>query len=434
MLFAVALVLRLAWVLAVDRDGFAKNDAFFYHFSGYTIGHGDVYGDAFGVPTARWPPGYPALLAVLYRITGWHAVAGEVLNAVLGAITVPLLHRLAKPVFGQRVAFIAAAMLCVMPGPILWTDLTVTETLFTLLLVVFFLLMMRSRPTWAWAVAIGVFLGLVTLTRSEALVWFVVPFVLWRREAGWKVMIPRLAVAGAVFLLVLTPWAIRNTRAMGSFIPLSTNAGETLYAGHNPNADGMQNYPSQELTDSFGTGKEWELRWSKGLQSRAIDYMVSHPVQEVARIPKKVLALLRGDSWAFDWLNQEPYPTLGPTWTTYVSVVADLAWFTLLALTLVGVVGLGRAVWRQRLMVGIATVFITLLVLYGFVYYGNYRYRLPYEPLMMVVAAVVVDRGWRGLRAARDADAIQANVGQAGVGQAGVDAAGVENAPSAANP
>jgi len=176
------------------------------------------------------------------------------------------------------------------------------------------------------------------------------------------------------------------------------------------------------------------MRWSKGLQSRAIDYMVSHPVQEVARIPKKVLALLRGDSWAFDWLNQEPYPTLGPTWTTYVSVVADLAWFTLLALTLVGVVGLGRAVWRQRLMVGIATVFITLLVLYGFVYYGNYRYRLPYEPLMMVVAAVVVDRGWRGLRAARDADAIQANVGQAGVGQAGVDAAGVENAPSAANP
>ncbi len=50
-------------------------------------------------------------------------------------------------------------------------------------------------------------------------------------------------------------------------------------------------------------------------------------------------------------------------------------------------------------------VFITLLVLYGFVYYGNYRYRLPYEPLMMVVAAMVVDRGWRGLRAARDADA-----------------------------
>jgi hypothetical protein len=40
------------------------------------------------------------------------------------------------------------------------------------------------------------------------------------------------------------------------------------------------------------------------------------------------------------------------------------------------------------------------LVLYGFVYYGNYRYRLPYEPLMMVVAALVVDRGWRGLCAA----------------------------------
>jgi len=403
-LFVAALGLRLAWVLAVKRDGFASNDASFYHFSGDSIARGRGFESPFGLPTARWPPGYPALLSLLYRITGWHAVAAEVLNAVLGAITVPLLYRLAKPHFGSRVAFIAATMLCVMPGPILWTDLTVTETLFTLQLVLFFLLIMRSRPTWAWAAAIGAFVGLVTLTRSEALVWLIVPFVVWRRQAGWKVTIPRIAATGAVFLLVLTPWAIRNTRAMGSFIPLSTNAGETLYAGHNPNADGMQNYPSEELTASFGTGKEWEVKWSHGLQRRAIDYMVSHPAREVELIPAKLLALMRGDSWAFDWLNQDPYPTLSRTWTTYISVVADLAWFSLLALTLVGVFGLGRAVWRQRLMVAITTSFVTLLVLYGFVYYGNYRYRLPYEPLMMVVAALVVDRGWQGLQAARQAE------------------------------
>ena len=204
---------------------------------------------------------------------------------------------------------------------------------------------------------------------------------------------------------------------MGSFIPLSTNAGETLYAGHNPNADGMQNYPSEELTASFGTGKEWEVKWSHGLQRRAIDYMVSHPAREVELIPAKLLALMRGDSWAFDWLNQDPYPTLSRTWTTYISVVADLAWFSLLALTLVGVFGLGRAVWRQRLMVAITTSFVTLLVLYGFVYYGNYRYRLPYEPLMMVVAALVVDRGWQGLQAARQAE-VRLEAGDADGGRA----------------
>ena len=39
-----------------------------------------------------------------------------------------------------------------------------------------------------------------------------------------------------------------------------------------------------------------------------------------------------------------------------------------------------------------ATSFATVLFLYGFLYYGNYRYRLPYKPLMAVVAAAFVTR------------------------------------------
>lgn len=405
-LFLVALAIRLAWVLSASRNGFAENDSLFYHVVATNIAKGDVYGSIFGEPSARWPPGWPATLAVLYRVFGYHPLAGEVFNAVVGALTVPLLHRLVRPHFGARVALIAAAMLCVMPGPILWTDMLVTETLFTFLLVVFFLLVMRASPSWKWAAALGLYVGLVAMVRSEAVIWMTVPLVLWWRQAGWRAAVPRMAAAGAVFLLVLTPWAIRNTQAMGAFVPLSTNAGETLYAGHNPNANGMQNYPSAELTASFGEPNtaEWEVAWSKGLQREAISWAVHHPVQELELIPKKVLALHRGDSHAFDWLNMQPFPTVGPTWTTYISVVADFAWFTLLALTLVGVAALGRAVWRRRLMVAIATMFVTILVMYGFVYYGNYRYRLPYEPLMMVVAALVVDRGWTGLRLAREAD------------------------------
>ncbi len=406
-LFLVALVIRLAWVLSVSRDGFAQNDSLFYHVVASNISDGGVYGDIFGEPSARWPPGWPTMLAALYRVFGAHPVVGEVFNAFLGAVTVPLLYKLVKPPFGARVALIAAVMLCVMPGPILWTDMLVTETVFTLLLVVFFLLVMRASPTWKWAAALGLYVGLVAMVRSEAIIWMTVPLVLWWRQAGWRAAVPRMAAAGAVFLLVLVPWAIRNTQTMGSFIPLSTNAGETLYAGHNPNANGMQNHPSDELSASFGTPDtaEWEVAWSKGLQREAISWAVHNPVAELELIPKKILALNRGDSWAFEWLNMQPYPTVGATWTVYISVVADFAWFTLLALTLIGVVALGRAVWRQPLMVAIATMFVTLLVIYGFVYYGNYRYRLPYEPLMMVVAALVVDRGWTGLRLAREEDA-----------------------------
>ncbi len=404
-MFLVALAIRLAWVLSVSRDGFASNDSLFYHAVASNIAHGGVYGNVFGEPSARWPPGWPAVLATLYTVFGQHPVVGEVFNALLGAITVPLLYLLVKPHFGARVALIAAAMLCVMPGPILWTDMLVTETLFTLLLVVYFMLVMRASPTWKWAAGLGLYVGLVAMVRSEAIIWLAVPSVLWWRQIGWRAAVPRLAAAGVVFLLALVPWAVRNTQVMGSFIPLSTNAGETLYAGHNANANGMQNHPSDELSDSFGQRDtaQWEIAWSKGLQREAVSWAVHNPVAELELIPKKIIALNRGDSWAFEWLNMQPYPTVGATWAVYISVVADFAWFSLLALTLVGVVALGRAVWRQRLMVGIAAMLITLLVMYGFVYYGNYRYRLPYEPLMMVVAALVIDRSWAGLRMGRAA-------------------------------
>ena len=117
---------------------------------------------------------------------------------------------------------------------------------------------------------------------------------------------------------------------------------------------------------------------------------------------------MRGDSYAFDWLNQSPYPTTSTITATYISVVTDFAWFSLLGLTLIGAIGLGRRMWGLAIMRLIAAMFFITLVLYGFLYYGNYRYRLPYEPLMMVVAALVVDRGWRGLMIMRAAETAEA--------------------------
>jgi hypothetical protein len=57
---------------------------------------------------------------------------------------------------------------------------------------------------------------------------------------------------------------------------------------------------------------------------------------------------------------------------------------------------LGRRFWRSRIGRVVGTSFATALFLYGFVYYGNYRYRLPYEPLMVVVSAALVTRVFRG--------------------------------------
>ena len=77
-----------------------------------------------------------------------------------------------------------------------------------------------------------------------------------------------------------------------------------------------------------------------------------------------------------------------------IGVIADAAYFALLACTIAAAVVFGRRLWRERTMRCVAASFCTALFLYGFMYYGNYRYRLPFEPLMIVVSTVLVNRVW----------------------------------------
>lgn len=400
----VAFGLRLWWVLAADRHGYGLNDSYFYQSAAQQLLDGKGYNGINGQPTAQWPPGYPVILAGLTWFFGPHPIMHEVFNAFVGAATVPLLFLVARRQFDTRVGLLCAGMLTVMPGPILWTDLTITETLYTFLFVLFLLLLTRARPTLPWALAVGAYIGLVALVRSEAVMWVVVPLVVWWRGTNWRVALPRFGVALVSVLLVLLPWSIRNTVVMDTFVPLSSNAGPTLWSGHNPTADGKETYPSQELLDSLTIeGVPTEIAWSKGLQRLAFEYMRSHPLEELELIPKKLLMLVRGDSWAMTWVNAgpTPAPAVSGTTTRMVSVLADAAFYALLTLTLVGVFTLGRRTWRLPLMTAIAATFGMILVLYGFLYYGNFRYRLPYEPAMMIVASLVVLRARDGLRAAR---------------------------------
>ena len=60
-----------------------------------------------------------------------------------------------------------------------------------------------------------------------------------------------------------------------------------------------------------------------------------------------------------------------------VRLSADILWFALLTATVASVVLLRRELWTQRALRGALSLFVIALVAYGFVYYGNFRYRAP---------------------------------------------------------
>jgi len=257
----------------------------------------------------------------------------------------------------------------------------------------------RARPTWQWLVAFGFVVGVGALVRGEALTWVVLPVVMWWRIVPWRSLARVVLVAVATAAVVMLPWTVRNAVVMDAFVPVATNASETLWSGHNPDATGAQVYPPEDFDDQFDQQlPALELARAKALRNDAIHFMVNHPVRELELIPLKLIHLNRGDSYALDWVNAPGVgetPPLSPIQVERIGVIADLGFYGLLTLTVVGGVVLGKRFWRSPIGRIAGTSFATALVLYGFVYYGNYRYRLPYEPLMVLIAAALVTGAFR---------------------------------------
>lgn len=395
-----ALLLRIAWVLWVDRDGFVLNDAMMYNANAVAITEGLGFRPPQGGPSAQWPPAYSTILAGLYWLFGYNPLWGELFNAAIGAVTVVLLMLLIERVVDRRAAIVGGAMLAVLPGPILWTDLLVTETLYTAMFVLFLLVLAHASPTWRWMIAIGAVIGLGALVRGEALTWALLPIVLFWRDIPKVELLKKLSVSAAAAIVCLAPWTIRNAIVMDAFVPVATNASATLWSGHHAGATGGQTYPPESYYQQFDQEPPLrELQSGKALRNDAVRYMFTHPVHELQLIPLKLIHLNRGDSYALDWVNDAPRAApITPINVERIGVLADAGYFGLLALFLLGAVYLGREFWFTRVGRVFLATFLTALFLYGFLYYGNYRYRLPYEPLMVLVAAAFLTRLWPSTR------------------------------------
>ena len=230
--------------------------------------------------------------------------------------------------------------------------------------------------------------------------WALLPVVLFWRDLPKLELFKKLTVAGVVAAACLAPWTIRNAIVMDAFVPVATNASATLWSGHHAGATGGQTYPPESYYLQFDQEPPLrELQSGKALRNDAIEYMFTHPLHELQLIPLKLIHLNRGDSYALDWVNDAPREApIAPINVERIGVLADIGYFGLLAFFLLGSVMLGRRFWGTRIGRVLAASFFTALFLYGFLYYGNYRYRLPYEPLMVLVAATFVTRVWAARR------------------------------------
>jgi 4-amino-4-deoxy-L-arabinose transferase-like glycosyltransferase len=402
-----AFALRLAWVLVYGRANppdRSINDTTFYQYTSASLAHGDGYTGLTGEPTAGWPPGFPFAVSLLYRVFGERLSLALALNVVLATASVVLLYLVAERVFGRREARVAGCLLAILPGPLYMTGLFLSETSFIFMLVGFLALLVLL-PERAWKpLVLGVALGLSALTRGEGFLMLAIPLVTWLGHVDRGVWLRRAALLVVAMALTVAPWTIRNAVVMDAFIPVSNNANWTLASGHSPDANGGE----VETPPEWTTADMDEAEGARAVRTKSLEWAVDNPLKELGLIPRRLLALNQGSGGSIGgWLNAGPRYQweLGSSSIVVFTALGDAFGYFLLLATLASLAVVGvRSLWRRHpAMQGILAYLAIVLANYCVVYYGQWRYRIPMEPLMILVATPLLVRAWDRRAALADA-------------------------------
>lgn len=305
-IFIVAIVLRLLPVIATRGLGIGLDDMFQYDMLARSIASGngfrwyaqedlnqlasfvdfdlstvEEYDPILGIPTSFRAPLYPTFLAVVYFFSGIgpsRFFAARLAQAILlGAPLAPLTYLVAKRLFhlssslkdergrnNEKAARVSAWIVACYPILLVYPLGLGTENPFFVLLLASFLFLLLSieTPTPAYLVLSGLFLGLTALTRSVivpfALAAFCVLFFLHRRQALLAVL---------TFVLVITPWVIRNSILHQKPTGIETSMGYNLYLGYHPQGNGSFVFgPSLDLLTILDDAKRDQAGTEKAIQ------------------------------------------------------------------------------------------------------------------------------------------------------------------------
>lgn len=311
--------------------------------------------------TAWVAPGYPFLVAVVFRFFGiastasaWIVVA---LNALFSSLAAIVIYLIGSRVFDRATGLLAGwAWACspyvaLLPGLIWETSLSALLMSYSLWRI---LVLEDSRRLWDWICA-GLSWGIAALVNPALLAPF--PFLLVylgynggrERKHEWK----NAVVLGAVFAVVLAPWTLRNEFVFHKLFFVRSNAWAEIYFAN----VGFALHPRGQ---SWNYQRMGELEYVTQMKRLAVDYIQQHPGEFLRATLHRMLSF---------WIVPE-----------YLIVYTT-------ALAVLSLLGLVLAFREQRWRL---LPFIFVLGAYPLTYYISHtlaRFRHPIEPFMFVLSA-----------------------------------------------
>jgi 4-amino-4-deoxy-L-arabinose transferase-like glycosyltransferase len=200
-------------------------------------------GDWYGTETFYQAPLYPYFLAVLLEVFGHSITLIRLVQMMLGVVGVALIGLAGRKLFSERIGLVAALMLAAYPPAIFYDGIIQKAALATFLVCVLIAACayLQSDQRLRYAVLAGISLGLLVLTRENALLWTpVVPaWILLRKGEPLRHRCALVACYVGSLALILVPVAARNASLGGEWSPTTFQAGPNFYIGNSLQANGI---------------------------------------------------------------------------------------------------------------------------------------------------------------------------------------------------
>lgn len=382
-ILVLGVVLRVAYILALPNVQAEPDEADYLTSAASLADQGSFESTVY----YHVPPVVPLAFAGLFVFTGPSLLAARLLQAVLFGATGSLLFLLGTEVGGRRVGLLAAAAAAIYPYFIFFSAQVLTESIATTTISAMILaaVLAVKRESPLWAVAFGASIAVATLTRASVFYFVLaVPLVYliaWGvRRARWLMA---TALTLGAFALVYLPWTFVNLHYFGSyFIQPTIGSGVLLYQTAlritMPDEAARRTFLRSEVLPKYynPTGATHAERLRGDIYLR----------QEGERILREN----RGALPRIAWRNFQRF------WQFYPNAPAGAGrgrahLFKLLGIGSYGilfpffVVGAIRCLQQFR-MLSVLYGFIAYFTIVHTMLYGQLRYRVPMDGLVLVLA------------------------------------------------
>jgi hypothetical protein len=392
---ALAIVLRIAWVLAVPSKP-VGDFAMYVESAAHMAEHGSLDSEYV------YMPGYVFLIAPVQALGGgW--LATKMVGAVLGGLGAGAVAGIARRLCGgsSRAALLAGVLYACWPAGIALASVTGTDMPAAVLVIFAAYVLVRfstKRPTLA-AVLFGLLTGLAAYIRAIVVPLAALAALVFRAQGHtWRASMKSAAIACAIALLALVPWAVRNRLRYGETFFTDSHGGLTALVGANPNTDGCYSRSLNRMfhdVTGFPLLAEPHREADRAAMSIAKDWIRFDPLFTLGLLASKAERLLAHERALLYWplfragVLAEPERTFFAHHRAAIEALADDFYLSVLALALVGI---AIAVLRKNwLALSLLPQAAALAVLYTAIF-AEPRYRLPI--FMLLVPFAVLGAKW----------------------------------------